>query len=567
MINKTYIALDVETTGLNPQDDEIIELAAIKFDNGEIVDEFVTLLKPSFRIPQRITDITGITNSMVANAPTIDDVLPDFIKFCGNTDIVAHNADFDMGFINCAVGGLGLKVDNKVHCTLVLARKYLKLVNNQLATVANHFGLADKEFHRAKADAMACGEIYWYLANENYLQDNSLKDPSDLAISVTDLNKYIKNLLEGDFELGNITVSGEISNFKPNFSGHLYMSLKDDKSAIKAVMWKSNVAKLKFKPEDGMKVVARGRISLYEPSGQYQIVIDTLAAEGVGDLYVAYEQLKKKLELEGYFDAAKKKPLIKFPKKIGVVTSPTGAVIKDIINVATRRYKACEIILYPSKVQGKGGELDVAAGIEYFNTRDDIDTLIVGRGGGSIEDLWNFNEEIVARAIYNSKIPIISAVGHETDFTIADFVADVRAATPSQAAEFAVPSAEEIRNYLGEKYRRMLQALKSKIENYRQLLQKFEVKGPKNAIETYRMRIDNLVEKLEYLANKSFNNKKNQMAILSGKLNALSPLEVLHRGYAIAEIKGKKISEAEKGDKLITKLDKITIESVVEKVG
>ncbi|MDR1101921.1 MAG: exodeoxyribonuclease VII large subunit [Clostridiales bacterium] len=576
----TFVALDVETTGLSPFLDEIIELAAIKFKDGKIVDEFVTLIHPSRQIPARITQITGITNSMVASAPRMDEIISKFLKFCAGELIVAHNASFDMGFINAACDKYGLTFDNKVVCTLQLSRKKLNLPNNKLATVSRHFSLEDSGFHRAKADATICGEIFLYLADEGKMQDISdeimpeaeREQPlvDDNPLTVTQLNHYIKNLIENDVNLFSVSVCAEVSNFKKHYSGHLYLSLKDDTSVIRAVMFKHVAGQLKFQPEDGMKVVVTGKVSVYEATGQYQIYIDSMTPYGAGDLHVAFEQLKKKLSEAGFFDDSRKRAICKFPLKIGVVTSPTGAVIQDIINVITRRFPICEILLYPAKVQGDGAVEQIVEGIEYFNSRTDIDTMIVGRGGGSIEDLWAFNEEKVAMAIVNSKIPIISAVGHETDFTIADFVADLRAPTPSAAAEVATMSNIEIRAALKNYYGKMLFALKQTIENRRQLLKRFSVKSPLDAINTHRLRLDSYIEKIGFSAENILTGKRNALAVCVGRLNALSPLKVISRGYSVTQNGlGKAIRSVEdvdKGEKIVTRLEDGIISSIVEEV-
>ncbi|MBQ7953456.1 MAG: exodeoxyribonuclease VII large subunit, partial [Clostridia bacterium] len=277
-----------------------------------------------------------------------------------------------------------------------------------------------------------------------------------MAITVTQLNKYIKNLLETDINLSQISVKGEISNFKLHSSGHCYMTIKDETAQIRAVMFKTYTSSLKFTPENGMKITATGKISVYERDGQYQMYIFSMQPDGLGDLHVEFEKLKAKLTAEGIFDASHKKPIPKTPKTIGVVTSPTGAAIRDIINVVTRRYPLAEIIVCPVLVQGENSAKQIANAIEYMNRENMADVLIVGRGGGSIEDLWSFNEEVVAYAIYNSKIPIISAVGHETDFTIADFAADLRAPTPSAAAELAVPSVLELKGNISMYLNRMI---------------------------------------------------------------------------------------------------------------
>ena len=285
------------------------------------------------------------------------------------------------------------------------------------------------------------------------------------ALSVTQVNLYIKDVIARDDILCDVLVKGELSNFKAHSSGHMYMSLKDESGVMRAVMFRSAASKLTFRPQNGMKVIAHGRISVYERDGQYQLYIDDMQQEGQGDLYVAFEQLKQKLAAEGFFDPVHKKPLPKYPKRVGVVTAPTGAAIRDIINVLTRRFSYADIVLYPVLVQGENSAASIVGAIEYFNAQRSADVLIVGRGGGSIEDLWSFNEEVVARAIYNSEIPIVSAVGHEIDFTIADFVADLRAPTPSAAAELVVPSQIELAEKFNNVYRRMFQQAMRAIAN------------------------------------------------------------------------------------------------------
>jgi exodeoxyribonuclease VII large subunit len=265
------------------------------------------------------------------------------------------------------------------------------------------------------------------------------------TITVSELNKHIKDIIEGDINLKNVYVNGEISNFKFHSSGHMYFTLKDEYSKIKCIMFKSSNMLLKFIPEDGMNVIVKGNISIYERDGQYQLYCSKMEPDGIGSLYLAYEQLKIKLQNEGLFDSDKKKSLPFYPEKIGVATSSTGSVIRDIINVGANRFKNVNIVLYPVKVQGDGASGSIIAAIEYFNSRLDIDIIIIGRGGGSIEELWAFNEENLARAIVKSKIPVISAVGHETDFTISDFAADIRASTPSHAAEICVPSYNDLK--------------------------------------------------------------------------------------------------------------------------
>ena len=356
-----------------------------------------------------------------------------------------------------------------------------------------------------------------------------------IIATVSQLNSYMKRLVESQPVLGDIWIKGEISNFKEHYSGHLYITLKDDGGVLKAVMFKSAAMSLTFKPEDGMRVLARGRIGVYEQSGAYQLYINEMTPDGVGELYIAYEKLKKRLAEEGLFDEDKKKPIPKYPERVGVVTATTGAAVRDIINVITRRYPYCEIIIYPSLVQGAGAKENIVEAIEYFNAHKLCDTMIVGRGGGSIEDLWAFNEEEVARAIYASEIPIISAVGHETDFTIADFVADLRAPTPSAAAEIAVPSQTELYTAISGMAGRLSAAEVNYIKRLRLTLDKLKPKSPQGLIDDMRQKCDNLLQQAEKSFKLTAAEKRKVMSELCAKLDAMSPLAVLKRGYAIAE--------------------------------
>lgn len=355
-----------------------------------------------------------------------------------------------------------------------------------------------------------------------------------IMATVSQLNAYMKRVVDGQTALNDIWIKGEISNFKDHYSGHLYITLKDEGGVLKAVMFKSAASLLTFRPEDGMKVLARGRIGVYEQGGTYQLYINEMTPDGVGELYIAYEQLKKKLEEEGLFSEDTKKPIPAYPEKVGVITAATGAAVRDIINVITRRYPYCEIILYPSLVQGAGAAENIVAGIEYFNKNKMCDTLIVGRGGGSIEDLWAFNEEIVARAIYASEIPIISAVGHETDFTIADFVADLRAPTPSAAAEIAVPSQLELVSKISTMISRMQSATVNSLKNKRLRVEKLSMRSPKDKIDDLRQKNDNLLRQAEKSFQLCLEGNKKTLSEMFAKLDALSPLKVLARGYGIA---------------------------------
>ncbi|MBQ3472268.1 MAG: exodeoxyribonuclease VII large subunit [Clostridia bacterium] len=351
--------------------------------------------------------------------------------------------------------------------------------------------------------------------------------------TVSQINAYVKKILDHNIILNNVWVKGEISNFKHHYSGHIYITLKDEGGLLKAVMFRSAASTLTFEPSDGMKVRARGRVSVYEAGGSYQLYIEEMIPEGVGELYIAYEQLKKQLEEEGLFDSRYKKPIPEYPKAVGVVTASTGAAVRDIINVITRRYPLSERILYPAKVQGKGAAESVVKAIEYFNATKEVDTLIVGRGGGSIEDLWAFNEEITARAIFKSEIPIISAVGHETDFTIADFVADLRAPTPSAAAEIAVPSALELKSRIMAGQSRIQNNILGRIEGGRLLLNRFKMRTPKDRIDEYNLRVDSLVRSMENSVKMKTLALRRSFAAEAAKLDALSPLQTLSRGYSI----------------------------------
>lgn len=413
-----------------------------------------------------------------------------------------------------------------------------------------------------------------------------------MAITVTQLNKYIKNLLETDINLSQVSIKGEISNFKLHSSGHCYMTLKDESSAIRAVMFRTYASSLKFTPENGMKIVATGKISLYERDGQYQMYIYSMQPDGLGDLHVEFEKLKAKLSAEGIFDESHKKPIPKIPKAVGVITSPTGAAIRDIINVATRRYPLAEIIICPVLVQGENSAKQIANAIEYMNKENMADVLIVGRGGGSIEDLWSFNEEVVAYAIYNSEIPVISAVGHETDFTIADFAADLRAPTPSAAAELAVPSIMEIKANIAMYFNRMLSVTKQTIDLKRSIVAGFSLKSPIDYINQNRLRADNAMQRITNIltetvirnktkidayeqkinnsAQNQFSSKVKMLAVNVAKLDALSPLKVMTRGYSVAQGKDgilKSVNNTKKGEQITVKLTDGNLECIVENIN
>ncbi len=365
------------------------------------------------------------------------------------------------------------------------------------------------------------------------------------AITVTKLNQYIKNRIDEDEYLNNVLVKGEISNFKHHYTGHMYFTLKDESSLIKCIMFKSYTSNLNFVPKDGMKVRILGTVSVFERDGVYQIYCKAMQEDGLGDLYTKYNELKNKLEAEGLFNKAHKRKIPYMPRIIGVLTSQTGAVIRDIINVSTRRNPNVYIRLLPVPVQGEGASEKIAKAIKLANENNIADVLILARGGGSLEDLWPFNEEIVARAIYDSQIPIISSVGHETDFTIADFVADLRAPTPSAAAELAVPEIDEIYEKIREYQRRYKLDLKKKIElmklRYEKCIKSKSFSEPLQKINERYIKIDILNQKLYLSISKKIGNSKNEAVSLISKLDALSPLKTLTRGYCIATTNNGKI--------------------------
>ena len=357
------------------------------------------------------------------------------------------------------------------------------------------------------------------------------------TLTVTELNNYIKKTLDNDFILNNLLVKGEISNLKYHTSGHIYFSLKDLSSKINCVMFKSNTLELDFKIEEGMEVIVSGRCSIYQGTGSLQLYVNTIQKEGLGSLHIKFEKLKEKLLKEGYFDESNKRKIPEFPKRIGVVTSETGAVIRDIINVTKRRNSLVDIVLYPAVVQGQGAYKTIIQGINYFNLDKTVDIIIIGRGGGSIEELWNFNEEELAKVIFNSKIPIISAVGHEVDYTIADFVSDVRASTPSQAAEIAVPLEDEIRNTI-ENYRNNLNRnMDSRIIYERENLSRYKkilsLNSPEIIISNTYLKVDNMQERLNNIINNRINKEKMIIKSFSDILDAHNPLNVLKKGYTI----------------------------------
>lgn len=375
-------------------------------------------------------------------------------------------------------------------------------------------------------------------------------------LTVTQINKYIKYKMDNDSNLNVVYLKGEISNFKNHSSGHLYFTIKDESSRILAVMFRNNAQKINFKPVDGSKVLVVGRISCYEASGNYQIYVEEMLEDGVGNLYLEFERLKKKLGEKGYFDDCYKKQIPKFPKKIGIITAPTGAAIRDIITTINRRYKLVELFIFPSLVQGENAKEDIVKNIELANTYD-LDVIILGRGGGSIEDLWAFNEEIVADAVFKSEIPIISAVGHEIDFTISDFVSDLRAPTPTAAAELAVPNTIDLINYIKQLEIRsnksvlnLLDINKNKITS---LLNSYVLKNPRNMYEVKAQKLDNLVDKLNLLIKRNLNDNNNKFINILNKLDALNPINTIKRGYSITKI----------DDVVITSVSDITNDSII----
>ncbi len=372
---------------------------------------------------------------------------------------------------------------------------------------------------------------------------NSLRERDNTAIfSVSDLNEYIKNIFENNRTLSSVTVRGEISNFVNHRSGHLYFSLKDTDGQIRAVMFRSRAQTLKFMPESGMKVIVHGSVTVYPRDGSYQIYVSGMQPDGIGALYLAYEQMKERLEKEGLFDEDHKKPIPRFPRRIGVITSPTGAAVRDIINVTGRRYPNADLFLYPALVQGEGAEESLVRALDYLDKSRLCDVIILGRGGGSIEDLWAFNSEILARRVFESETPVISAVGHETDFTICDFVADLRAPTPSAAAELAVPDKRELMLRLDSYDERLSLALvrrlnraKEQLDYLKTLLDTYSLDG---VINTRRELLLRSYEKVKLLITSQLERSKSILKVNAGKANAMSPLSILSRGYSIAEIDG-----------------------------
>ena len=397
------------------------------------------------------------------------------------------------------------------------------------------------------------------------------------ALTVTQLTEIIKMTIDGAPYLNRVAVSGEISNFNHHFaSGHMYFTLKDEGAQLKCVMFRSQNINLRIKPENGMKVLCTGRISVYPQDGRYQLYVNDIIEDGIGALYIEAERVRKKLEAEGVFSEKLKRPLPQFPKKIGVITSQTGAAVRDIINIAASRYPACEIIVYPAIVQGEYAVKTLIDGLAYFNKAEKVDTIIIGRGGGSIEDLWAFNEEIVARAIAASRIPVISCVGHEVDFTISDFVADLRAPTPSAAAELAVPNAADMLTWFDGCEKRMAAAMGKRVELCRRRLDELKsrrcMESPMYQVDQRRMNLDYAVKAFASAMKLRTEQARKRLSEAAASLNAMSPLNVLARGYSISEKEGRPLRSAKElsaGDAITVLLRDgsagCRVETVVEK--
>lgn len=358
------------------------------------------------------------------------------------------------------------------------------------------------------------------------------------VVSVSQLNRFTKLIFDSSELLSDIYVKGEISNFVNHRTGHFYFSLKDEACAVKAVMFRSDASRLPFLPENGMKVIVHGRVSVFERDGVYQLYADDIQPDGIGSLYYAYEQLRKRLESEGLFDERHKKPLPRFPSRVGIITSPTGAAIRDMMNIIGRRFPLCEMLLYPALVQGDGAAASCAAGLRYFNSEKNVDVIILGRGGGSIEDLWAFNDEKLARAVYASEIPVVSAVGHESDFTICDFAADVRASTPSAAAELVVPDSSEVRAFLSGEARRLSLTVLSVVSAAQRRLDLLSsspaLKSQVHYVETKRIILSQYLDRLDAAVRHIKDEKNAYYKEKIASLAALNPLAVLSRGYSVS---------------------------------
>ena len=394
------------------------------------------------------------------------------------------------------------------------------------------------------------------------------------VFTVSALNSYIKDIFEADRTLKAVTVKGEISNFTHHTTGHLYFTLKDTDGQIRAVMFRSAASRLSFVPESGMKVILHGSVSVYAKDGSYQIYVNSMQPDGIGALYLAYEQLKRRLSDEGLFDEIHKRAIPRFPERIGVITSPSGAAVRDIINVTGRRFPFAEIIVYPSLVQGEGAEGELVAAVDYFDRTKSCDVIIIGRGGGSIEDLWAFNSEKLARRIFSATVPVISAVGHETDFTICDFVSDLRAPTPSAAAEIAVPDVREIFMRIDACFERLSLAvnasLSKKGESISSIMSKDIFVYPDRIFSESENRLSERLLLLKGNIQTCLSEKVNSLAVVAEKLNALSPLSVLSRGFSLVEKGGKIIKNASDvmiGDSVFVRLHDGSFTARVEKTN
>jgi len=394
------------------------------------------------------------------------------------------------------------------------------------------------------------------------------------ALTVTELTTYIKQLVDSDMLLSNVWVTGEISNYKFHTSGHMYFSLKDQGAVIKCVMFRTQNSRLKFRPEEGMRVLARGYVSVYPLGGTYQLYVDAMQPDGTGALYMAFEQLKRKLEVQGLFDASRKKKIPMLPRAIGVITSPTGAVIRDIIHVLNRRYPNTRVIVYGAAVQGTEAATQLADGIRYFNKARNVDVIILARGGGSLEDLWPFNEESLAIAVSKSEIPIISAVGHETDYSISDFVADLRAPTPSAAAELVMPEKKALQETLATYEKRLLNCLLFSLKKERDRLSRLQnarcLKRPMESINLKTQSLDTLERSLILHGRTRVDRDRTSLKTTIAKLNALSPLTVLSRGYGVIQDEAgrliRSVKELEPGDKLVITVSDGKFSSVCDKI-
>lgn len=367
------------------------------------------------------------------------------------------------------------------------------------------------------------------------------------VLSVSQLNFYIKSIIENDPKLSLVFLTGEISNLTNHYrSGHIYLSLKDEKSVIRAVMFAGNARNLRFQPQDGMKIICRGRIAVYEPNGQYQLYIEDMQPDGVGALTIAFEQLKKSLAEKGLFDNAHKKPIPKFPKTIGVITSPTGAAVQDIRNILSRRYPCADVVMCPVLVQGESAPSQLVDAVKKLDEYNACDVIIIGRGGGSIEDLWAFNSEELAYAIYECKIPVISAVGHETDFTICDFVSDLRAPTPSAGAELAVPDKDELMSFYNSQHQYISSLIDVRMKNYSNLTtdihRRLSLVSPQSKIDEYSRQLEMISSETEKIISDKINQANSTIKSISAKLEGINPVAVLSRGYAIVEKDGQVIN-------------------------